>query len=92
MHEQPASNDRVDYERIGQFIYSFHRICGSVEKLTEAASASNTPHDIKERAASLARKFDHILENAASTPESELEMTLHEASAAQAELDKWQSV
>ncbi|KQZ44949.1 hypothetical protein [Duganella sp. Root1480D1] len=81
-----------DYERIGRFIYSFHRICGSVEALTETALAENAPRELKVRAARLAQKFKHILENAASTADSEIEATLNDASEVQMEIKKWQSV
>lgn len=81
-----------DYERIGRFIYSFHRICGSVETLTETALAESAPRELKVRAASLAQKFNHILENAASTVDSEFSATLKEASEIQMEIEKWRSV
>jgi hypothetical protein len=91
MREHAASNDRVDYERIGQFIYSFTRICGPVEELTETALATNAPSELRERVATLARKFNHILDNAALTAESELESTLRAASEVRSEIDKWRS-
>ena len=91
MHEQAASNDRIDYERIGQFIYSFHRVCGSVEELSKTALAENAPTGLRERAASLARKLGHLLDNAALTDENEFESMLREASEVQSEIDRWRS-
>lgn len=91
MDDKAASNDRIDYERIGRFIYSFHRICGSVEALTGTALDTRTPRDLQERAANLARMFNQLLANAAFTAESELESTLREASEVQSEIDKWRS-
>jgi len=91
MHERSASNDSVDYERIGRFIYSFHRVCGSIDELNETALAANAPRELKELASNLAQKFNHILKNAASTPEKELEATLSEATEVQAQINEWRS-
>ncbi|WP_426341499.1 hypothetical protein ACN9MZ_07040 [Pseudoduganella sp. S-14] len=89
MHEQSAANDSLDYERIGRFIYSFLRICGSVDVLTETAALGNMPRDLAVRASNVAQKFDYILKNSASVPEGELESTLSEVTEVQTEIDKW---
>lgn len=87
MFEQSAANDRMDYERIGRFIYSFHRVCGSVDELNISASGVNVPPELAARAANLAQKFDRILKNCGSVAEGELESTLREASEVQTGLD-----
>jgi hypothetical protein len=91
MHGQSASNDSVDYERIGRFIYTFHRVCGSIDALNETALATNAPPELKDLASNLAQKFNHILKNAASTSEKELESTLNQASEVQAQISEWRS-
>jgi hypothetical protein len=91
MHGQPSSNDGVDYERIGRFIYSFHRVCASIDELNEVALATNAPSELKELAANLAQKFSHVLKNFASTSDNELETTLSEASEVQAQINAWRS-
>lgn len=91
MRGQSASNDNLDYERIGRFIYSFHRICGSAGKLTDTELATDAPPELAKRAASLAQKFHHIMENPGSTAESELASTLHEAAEVQRGIDEWRS-
>lgn len=92
MKEQAAANDMVDYDRIGRFIYAFHRMCGSVETLSDTAQDANAPRELKDRAARLARNYEHILANIASTADSELESTLRLASEVRAEIDNWRSV
>ncbi|MGB9989126.1 hypothetical protein [Pseudoduganella rhizocola] len=89
MHDRPASNDSLDYERIGRFVYSFHRICGSVDVLTEIGLDRTAPQELAKRAASLARTFDRILKDAISVPESEIDSALREASAVQTGINEW---
>lgn len=84
-----AANDRLDYERVGRFIYSFHRICGSVEALADVGLASEAPPELAQRAANLAAKFQRTLENIAHMAEGELELTLREAADVQAAIDEW---
>lgn len=91
MHGQSASNDSVDYERIGRFIYTFLRVCGSIDELNETAQATNAAPELKDLASNLAQKFDHILKNAASTSEKELETTLSKASEVQAQINEWRN-
>jgi len=91
MHEQSAANDRIVYERIGRFIYSFHRVCGSIEALNETALAANAPRELQERAANLAQKFSHILKKSAFASDEELRTTLVEASEVQSEIARWRS-
>ena len=88
MFEQSAANGRMDYERIGRFIYSFHRVCGSVDELNVFASDVNVPPELAARAANLAEKFDYILKNCASVAECELESTLREASEVQSAIQE----
>ncbi|KQV45984.1 hypothetical protein [Duganella sp. Root336D2] len=91
MHERLASNDRLDYERIGRFIYSLPRFCNAFDELIETGFETNAPRELVERATSIVQKVKHILKNAALTPEGELRSALQEASEVQAEIDKWQS-
>lgn len=88
---QSASNDNLDYERLGRFIYTFHRICGSADKLTDTELATDAPPELAKRAAYLAQKFHHIIENPGSTAESELGSTLHEATEVQRRIDEWRA-
>ncbi|WP_162253013.1 hypothetical protein, partial [Duganella sp. Root1480D1] len=87
MFEQSAANDRMDYERIGRFIYSFHRVSGSVDELNVFASDVNVPPELAARAANLAC----ILKNCGSIAEGELESTLREASEVQTGIQDWRS-
>lgn len=91
MHEVPASNDRMDYERIGRFIYSFHRICGSADNLTEFGLDTSAPQELAERALSVALKFDYILKNRGSIAEGQFESTLREAADLQTGINEWRA-
>lgn len=68
-----------DYERIGKFIYAFHRICGSVDHLNAFARSAKAAPDIAARAARLAQRFDLILESGATCTDAEFEEVLREA-------------
>jgi hypothetical protein len=91
VHGRPASNDSLDYERIGRFIYAFHGICGSVDALTDTELAANAPPPLVQRAARVAQKYRHITSNFASTAEGELESTLREVTEVQSGIDEWRS-
>ncbi len=86
-----SGSDSLDYERIGRFIYSFHRVCGSVDALTEIAQATNVPPALAKRVESLAKKFHNIMQPPASTTESEFESTLREASDVQSAINEWRN-
>jgi hypothetical protein len=91
MSEQPALNDRVDYERIGRFIYSFHRICGSVDELTKIGVDTSAPQELAARALRVVEKFEYVLKNSAFIAEAQLESTLRKAADLQAEIKEWRS-
>lgn len=88
MRGEAAANDNMDYERIGRFIYGFHRVCGSVEQLNQFAARPGVPPELAARASSLAQKFEHILTYANAVGETELDATLQEAVDLQAEIDR----
>lgn len=88
MH-QPASNDSLDYERIGRFIYAFQRTCIPMEELRSDQLKNAAPPVLVQRATSLAQKFKHIVSNAASTPEIELESMLREAAELGGEINRF---
>ena len=88
-----ATADRAtvpDYERIGRFVYAFHRIVSrdSLERKTLAAQHAPTP--LLLRAGQLADEFDHIVKDGASVPQAEIDATLNEAAAVRTVLDAWQ--
>jgi hypothetical protein len=91
MNELNASNDSLDYERIGRFIYSFHRACGSVEALSEVSPANGAPHQLASRAYNLAKMFDRVVKNSSVIRESEIDSVLREATNVQVEIDEWRS-
>jgi hypothetical protein len=86
-----ASNDSLDYERIGRFIYSFHRVCGSVEALNEIALARDAPQGLAVRAFGLVKMFERVVKKSQYIPESEITSALLEATVVQAEIDEWRS-
>jgi hypothetical protein len=88
-----AAADRAtvpDYERVGRFVYAFHRIVSrdSLERKTLAAQQAPTP--LLLRAGQLADAFDHILKDGAAVPQAEIDATLKEAAAVRTMLDAWQ--
>lgn len=89
MMPEPASNDSLDYERIGRFIYAFQRACIPMEELRSDQLKNGAPAELVQRAASLAQKFQHIVNNAASTSEIELESTLREAAELGGEINRF---
>jgi hypothetical protein len=89
MMPQPASNNSLGYERIGRFIYAFQRTCIPMEELRSDHLINVAPPELVQRAARLAQKFQHIVNNAASTPEIELESTLREAAELGCEINRF---
>jgi hypothetical protein len=88
-----ATADRAtvpDYERIGRFVYAFHRMVSrdSLERKTLAAQHAPTP--LLLRAGQLADEFDHIVKDGAAVPQAEIDATLNEAAAVRTVLDAWQ--
>lgn len=89
MNEPVASNDSLDYERIGRFIYSFHRVCGSTEALKEVSLTTGVPQEIAGRAHNLATIFDRVVKNPGSMTESDIDSILREATDTQSAIDVW---
>lgn len=72
--------ERSDYERVGKFIYAFHRVALPRDDLTHA-DMENAPPDIATRARRLADAFDHILAVLADVPDEEIDAVLREGAA-----------
>lgn len=92
LEAQPPSASAQDpalYERIGRFIYAFHRSGLSVEALTSQDLAHNAPAALSSRARSLASKFEAIVKAPQAVPEAELQATLREAAMVSAALRDW---
>lgn len=90
--ERVASHDAqaaAPYERIGRFIYAFHRTGLSIESLTSDELAKNAPPALSSRARNLAVRFESILKTPESVPDSELQATLQEAAQVSAALKQW---
>ena len=86
---RPASNDNLDYERIGRFIYAYQRLHLPIEQLMSAQLKIAAPPELLRRAASLDQKYQQIVNNFAATPEVELESTLREAGELSAEASQF---
>jgi len=55
------SMSQQDYEEIGRFIYAFHRDADP-EQLRAAVASGELAPDVAERAASLVRRFDEVVD------------------------------
>ncbi|MGH8854233.1 MAG: hypothetical protein ACREWI_08140 [Telluria sp.] len=80
-----------EYERVGRFIYAFHRAGLSPEKLADPLIARRAPPELAQRAADLAEKFDAIVKQRARLPDEELKATLREAEHVSAALARWRN-
>jgi len=78
-----------DYERVGRFIYGFHRIVARNALERKTLAAQHAPHDLLLRAGQLADEYDHIARHGADVPDAEIEATLREAAAVRAALALW---
>lgn len=78
-----------DYERIGRFIYAFHRAGVSRERLTDPVLARRAPPELAQRAGALADKFDQILAKQVTASDEELKATLREAALVGAAIAQW---
>lgn len=76
------------YERIGKFIYGFHRIIARTDLDRKTLAARHAPPELLLRVGSLADEFDHILADN-TVPDAEVEATLHEAVAVKKILAAW---
>ena len=86
---QAVQSEAPHYERIGRFIYAFHRAGVSPEKLTDPAIARRAPPELAQRAAALAEKFDQIVKKQAACSDEEMKATLLEAQAVGAAIAQW---
>lgn len=77
------------YERVGRFIYGFHRIVARDALERKTLAARHAPRELLLRAGALADEFDHIVARGADVPDAEIEATLREAAAVQAALAAW---
>ena len=87
----PATQQRSevpDYERIGRFIYAFHRAV-SVKRLTDPLVARRAPPELARRALELAQRYERIVQAHAALPDEELRATLREAESVGADLAAW---
>lgn len=77
-----------DYERIGKFIYTFHRVCGRpVEDLAADALPKSVSPELAARAASLAQRFNLLAKDFAAATDEDFAATLEEAAAVRALID-----
>jgi cytosine/adenosine deaminase-related metal-dependent hydrolase len=79
----------ADYERIGRFIYAFHRTGVSINELTSDDFARQAPSELAARASRLAQKIDLIVKTHARVADAEIDATLHEAAAMHASITEW---
>jgi hypothetical protein len=78
-----------DYERVGRFIYGFHRIVTRDDLDRKALAAQHAPTDLLLRAGRLADEFDRIVNNALRVPDAQLDATLREAGEVHTALQAW---
>jgi hypothetical protein len=78
-----------DYERIGRFIYGFHRILPRQDLDRKTLAAQHAPAELLLRVGKLADELDHVVSDGANPPDAELDATLREALAVNAALAAW---
>lgn len=83
-----AGEPARDYERIGRFIYRFHRVIAREDLDRKTLAGRKAPSEILLRAGNLADEFDHIVASNA-VPDAELEATLSEAVVVEKMLASW---
>lgn len=83
------TGDSPDYERVGRFIYAFHRAGGSIDALNGPVLAMHAPPELAARAKLLAQKFDFIVNANATVTDAEMQATLREATAVSALIAEW---
>jgi hypothetical protein len=84
-----ATADVPDYDRIGRFIYAFHRTGVSIDQLNSDEIARHAPAQLAARARRLAHKFDFIVKSQARVADAEIDATLREAASMSASIAKW---
>jgi hypothetical protein len=81
----------AEYERVGRFIYAFHRIVARQDLDRLPLAVQGAPEGLMLRAGRLAEDFDGIVQNHARTPDAQFDATLREAAAFQAALQAWRA-
>jgi hypothetical protein len=87
-------NSMPEYERVGRFIYAFHRSVSRDDLDRKTLAGQGAPTELLLRAGKLADEFDHIvksMKSSASVPDAELDATLREAEAVGAALAAWRA-
>lgn len=85
-----AGGDGVPaYERIGRFIYGFHRIVSRDELDRKSLAARHAPAELLSRAGRLADEFDRIVQNGGAVADVQMDVTLREAAEVQKALAAW---
>jgi hypothetical protein len=85
-------NTMPEYERVGRFIYGFHRSVSREALDRKTLAGQGAPAELLLRAGRLADEFDHIvtsMKSSAGVPDAELDATLREAQAVGAALAAW---
>jgi hypothetical protein len=78
-----------DYERVGRFIYGFHRILSLNDLDRKTLAAQHAPAELLLRVGRLADEFDRIVQHSAAMSDLQLDLTLREAEAVNAALAAW---
>lgn len=79
---------RRDFERMGRFIYRFHRVVARDALDRKTLAARHAPLELLLRVGALADEFDHIVAGNAA-PDAELDATLREAVMVEKMLAAW---
>jgi hypothetical protein len=90
----PREDTMPEYERVGRFIYAFHRSVSRDDLDRKTLAGQGAPTELLLRAGKLADEFDCILKSmksSASVPDAELDATLREAEAVGAALAAWRA-
>jgi hypothetical protein len=78
-----------DYDRVGRFIYGFHRTVTRDDLDRKALAAQHAPDALLLRAGRLADEFDRIVDNALRVSDAQLDATLREAGELRTALQAW---
>lgn len=78
-----------EYERVGRFIYGFHRGVPRDALDSKTLAGQGAPVELLLRAGRLADEFDRIVQKHASVPDAQLDATLREAADVGAALAAW---
>ncbi|NVM78552.1 hypothetical protein FHW83_004380 [Duganella sp. SG902] len=81
----------ADFERVGRYIYAFHRAAAPLDQLSGDDLATTLPSELAARAARLVRQFELRLKTFDAATDEELQASLEEAAAVRALIDEWRS-